>query len=662
MLNNGEAVYDANDHANAEDEQDLERLYPDGELDTQAEAESQPLVSRKRFAAGEQHYAEDRDYLEVLRDMQQGQWDRVVPMLRALQARYPAAQELDALLQEASFRASLESNWGDKVKGVQSMRIPLRSLLPVIPVVVLIGLLIAGVIFWGRIQRVNALTDQQQELLVQAQSALTASQFREALDLFETVLASNPESEEALKGQNETKRQMKLANDYQLALDRMTTGNYKQALELLLALEAEAPGYRDVAARIAEAKTQTGAPQIFAEAAFAYSNALWLSAIAQYEELRTLDADYEADVVKENLADSYLMAGQQMVSVRPNDSTLPKQAQEYFRKALQMAPNDATAKAESQLLETFIGAESLVQQNNYEQGAKLLSEIYANRSDYFGGYVAELLFRSYVGIAELAVQQGNLERAQAAYQRALDLGFNNAAAEQRLQEINSLIVPPTAVPQVTNLNTLVNAPVSEPVATPTPVDPLLQYRGWIAFRTNRNGVDTYHIMRGDGTEQQPAPAEIVNSLGQLYQKQQWSPDGLQMVYVKQVSEQASTNVFKVRADLPSDWDRDIMLTDYVGTEYDPIWSPDGNSIAFVSNHTGNDEIWIMNGDGGNQRQLTFNDWQWDKRPSFSPDGSQITYYSNISGARQVWVMNSDGSGQKNISSNAFEDWEPVWIW
>ena len=150
---------------------------------------------------------------------------------------------------------------------------------------------------------------------------------------------------------------------------------------------------------------------------------------------------------------------------------------------------------------------------------------------------------------------------------------------------------------------------------------MTQYRGWLAFRSNRNGVDTYYIMRGDGTEQKPAPAEIVNSLGQLYQKQQWSPDGLQMVYVKQVSEKASTNIFKVRADLPSDWDRDIMLTDYAGTEYDPIWSPDGNSIAFVSNHTGNDEIWIMNGDGGNQRQLTFNDWQWDKRPSFSPDGT-----------------------------------------
>jgi TolB protein len=104
-----------------------------------------------------------------------------------------------------------------------------------------------------------------------------------------------------------------------------------------------------------------------------------------------------------------------------------------------------------------------------------------------------------------------------------------------------------------------------------------------------------------------------------------------------------------------------MLTDYVGTEYDPVWSPDGQSIVFVSNHTGNDEIWSMNQDGGNQRQLTYNDWPWDKHPSFSPDGKQIVFYSNRSGNRQIWVMNSDGSNQVNISSNSADEWEPSWI-
>lgn len=619
------------------------------------EAPSESLIVHESPQSGGAHYAEDRDYLEALRDMQQGNWERVVPMLRALQSRYPGTPELDSLVQEATFRSSMESNWGDKVKGLQGFQLPMASLKKMAPVAVIIVLLIAGVIFYGRIQRVNALSDQQQELLTQAQSALVAGQYREALDLFESVLSENPNSDAALKGQSETKRQMKLANDYQLAIDRMSAGNNQQALELLAALQVEAPGYRDVAKLIEELKSTTGASQIFTDAEFAYSNKLWLSAIAQYEQLRELEPTYETNTVTDRLSTSYLGAGQQIVSVRPSDSTMIKQAQSFFQQSLQLDPNETAAKTESQTLEAFLSAETMVQQGSYEQGARILAELNAKRPGYFGTYVEELLFRAYVGLGEQAVQQGNLERAQDAYERAIELGFDaNGAAQQRLNEISSLLNPAPAVVAAPAVN-------SAPAPTPTPVDPLAQYNGWIAFRTNRNGGELYYIMQPDGTEQQPAPMELIQHLTDIYQQQQWSPDGQQRLYVQHVSEQASTNIFKVRADLPDTWDRDIMLTDYIGTEYDPVWSADGQTIAFVSNHTGNDEIWVMDAEGGSHRQLTSNDWQWDKHPSFSPDGTQLTFYSNSSGARQVWVMGIDGGNQRNISNNDSEDWDPVWI-
>jgi TolB protein len=656
MLNEETDLYEegnSEEQLPADEEADL------AESEAEASAELVPLrASRPRRDA---HYAEDRDYLEVLRDMQQGQWERVVPMLRALLARYPDAAELEALLQEATFRSSMESNWGDKVKGVQPFQLPIKSLMAIIPVVVVVALLIGGVIFYGKIQRVNALSDQQQEILSQAQSALAAGQYRDALDLFDTVLAEEPKHAEALKGQGETRRQMKLANDYQLAIDRISSGNYQQAMELLAALQVEAPGYRDVAARIEELKAQTGAPQIFADAEFAFTNKLWLSAVVQYEQLRQLDESYEMDLVRDRLATAYLGAGQQIVSVRPGDSTLIKQAQEYFDKSLQMNANQVAAKTENQMLDAFMAAESMVQQESYEQGAQTLSEIYDKRPAYFGGYVAELLFRAYIGLGERAVQQGNLERAQVAYTRAIELGFDsNGAAQQRLTEITALLAPPPAA-VAAPVGNAAPAVAAAPVEPPAPVDPLAQYRGWIAFRSNRNGGELYYIMKPDGSEQQPAPMELIQKMNDLYKQQQWSPDGQQLLYVHHVSEQASTNIFKVRSDLPSTWDRDIMLTDYVGTEYDPVWSPDGRAIAFVSNHTGNDEIWVMDAEGGNHRQLTSNGWQWDKHPSFSPDGSQIVFYSNSSGARQIWNMNADGGNQRNISSNDSEDWDPVWI-
>jgi len=605
------------------------------------------------------HFTQDRDYLEALRDMQQGQWERVVPTLRALQARYPKATEINDLLQEATFRSNLESNWGDKVKGVQGFTLPIRPLLTAVPILLLGVLLVIGVIYYGRIQQVNALSDQQQVVLEQAQSALAAAQYREALDLFETVLSAAPEHPEALKGQSETKRQMKLANDYQLALDRITAGNYKEALALLLALQEEAPGYRDVANRIEEVKVNMGAPQLFADAEFAFGNALWLSAISQYEELRRLDSEYEAATTQEHLASAYFKAGQQMTTVRPGDSTAPKQVKTYFEKAEQMDLQDATLATEKKLLETYLIGERLVNQNEYEEGANYLFPIYQERPEYFGGYVAELLYRAYIGVADRYVQTEDMEKALAAYQRAVDLGLDsNGIAAKRVAELNQLLVPPTAVPAPVSVGA---APA--PVAIePTPVISWQeQYRGWIAFRSNRDGGEATYIMRADGSEAQLAPAEVIYNMNQAYQQQQWSPDGIIFVYVKHVSDQASTNIFKVRSDLPSTWDRDIMLTDYPGTEYDPIWSPDGQTIVFVSNHTGNDEIWSMNQDGGNQRQLTYNDWPWDKHPSFSPDGKQIVFYSNRTGNRQIWVMNSDGSGQVNLSNNSADEWEPTWI-
>jgi Tol biopolymer transport system component len=105
----------------------------------------------------------------------------------------------------------------------------------------------------------------------------------------------------------------------------------------------------------------------------------------------------------------------------------------------------------------------------------------------------------------------------------------------------------------------------------------------------------------------------------------------------------------------------VTLTDNNGDEYDPVWSDTGDHIAYVANHTGNDEIWVMRADGGEQRQLTFNNWEWDKHPTWSPDGSQLAFFSNRSGQRQIWVMGSDGSSQRNLSNNVYDDWDPVWI-
>lgn len=99
-----------------------------------------------------------------------------------------------------------------------------------------------------------------------------------------------------------------------------------------------------------------------------------------------------------------------------------------------------------------------------------------------------------------------------------------------------------------------------------------------------------------------------------------------------------------------------------GIAYDPVWSPISNEIAFVATESGNDEIWVINHDGSNPRQLTRNEWEWDKHPSWSPDGQEIVFVSNRTGKNQLWIMNKDGGEQRLLMDwNPYNDWDPVWI-
>jgi len=76
------------------------------------------------------------------------------------------------------------------------------------------------------------------------------------------------------------------------------------------------------------------------------------------------------------------------------------------------------------------------------------------------------------------------------------------------------------------------------------------------------------------------------------------------------------------------------------------FAPDGKIV-----YEGNDgDIWTINRDGGEQRQLTNNSFS-DVLPRVSPDGRYILSTSNRSGSSQVWRMNADGSNQIQLTKS-----------
>lgn len=77
------------------------------------------------------------------------------------------------------------------------------------------------------------------------------------------------------------------------------------------------------------------------------------------------------------------------------------------------------------------------------------------------------------------------------------------------------------------------------------------------------------------------------------------------------------------------------------------WTPNGRMV-YVSDASGNLDIWIADQNGSNQKQLT-TDLAMDRRPSVSPDGRYIVFVSNRAGSPNIWRMGMDGNNLQKLT-------------
>ena len=134
----------------------------------------------------------------------------------------------------------------------------------------------------------------------------------------------------------------------------------------------------------------------------------------------------------------------------------------------------------------------------------------------------------------------------------------------------------------------------------------------------------------------------------------WSPDGKRIAFSS--DQEGPTNLFRQPADGSGTAER-LTTRPYINVA--GSWSPDGQTIAFmeVNPLTGSD-IWTVG--VGDRKARPFLKTQYDETsPDFSPDGHWLAYVSNESGQWEVYVQPYPGPGGKwQISTEGGT--EPVW--
>ena len=100
------------------------------------------------------------------------------------------------------------------------------------------------------------------------------------------------------------------------------------------------------------------------------------------------------------------------------------------------------------------------------------------------------------------------------------------------------------------------------------------------------------------------------------------------------------------------------LTSHSGLDTDAAWSPDGRSIAYASDRSGNFDIWVQPVDGGGEPTQITTDAAGDWQPHWAPDGKRLVFRSERDGGG-LFVVSAQGGDLRRLTAFGYQpQWSP----
>ena len=178
----------------------------------------------------------------------------------------------------------------------------------------------------------------------------------------------------------------------------------------------------------------------------------------------------------------------------------------------------------------------------------------------------------------------------------------------------------------------------------------------IAFTRGTSDGPKIFVMNADGSD-----IRRVSALSVLEEVPAWSPDGRRLAFQGAVPGEHIAHLYIATVD-----GREVTQVTTQSEAYlteTPSWFPDGKRIAFQSDRTGRMEVWVMNADGSDQRQVTsvqqtegrsnaLAQSQARSLPTWSPDGKRIAFTGGDYPKTQIYVVDADGQNVRQVTTDS----------
>lgn len=508
----------------------------------------------------------------------------------------------------------------------------------------------------------------------------------------------------------EQQRQELAEQHYRAGLGRLDSGEYELAIaefEYVLKLSPDHPfakqGIAEAEARMAARPTPTSETQeivagdLYRRATAHYEAEQWEDAAAVLTQLRVLDPAYEAESVKEMLFTSLYNQGMVLLGEDRFEEGIF-----YLDQAVALRPLDEEAVTQRSLAIQYMTALGYWGVD-WERCIERFEQLYAVAPSYKD--VFSRLYNAHVMYADAWYGQGEMCPAEVQYAQAAQL-MNDPQIAQKQAEASQICLVATPTP-IAPLTGTLPITLTEPppgfntgrLAYPVYNTQTGLYDVYALFADGRllrmaGGADQPYWQWGSGVlgyRNLLSPGISLLAPGENVPRQvaagsmawpSFSPDGGRMAYAAQDAAGTwqvyiaptdgsagpivhapgkgpawgptgllawtgceSSGTCGIFVDNPDDDQSATRLTGSIN-DIGLNWAPNGGMLAYMSNVTGNWEIYLLNITGG--VVVLTDDPASDGLPAWAPDGSGLAFVSNRDGTWGVYLMGTNGEDAHKI--------------